>query len=144
MVRIPAEAAKRIDSYVTKYMRILDVAEKPSIEVYDDPQSFWYGRTSPKIEIDRKTREVLDIKTSIGLQKRILKNDPILERVIAHEMVHHRDWLSPERRAEAEKAIASTPSGSVPVGYEREQERDDDEEPSEAADSKAHRSEGNV
>lgn len=86
VAKIPDEVARRIDGYVTKYMDILQIdGERPKIKLRDDPRIDWVGRT------DRHSDHS---PTTIELQKGLFKNDRFLERVIAHEMVHHRNYLA--------------------------------------------------
>ena len=87
MAKIPDELARRIDGYVTKYMGILQIdGERPSIKLRDDPSTAWVGRT------DQNSGR--SPATTMELQKKLFKNDRFLERVIAHEMVHHRNYLA--------------------------------------------------
>ena len=99
---IPPEIAARIDGYVDKYMKILKIAgERPSIKIRNDPKANWLGRTEWRTE--RPHTSVLE------LQKRLFKSDKHLERTIAHEMVHHRDFL-----ALTDDEIARIEAGTVP------------------------------
>ena len=83
---IPPEIAERIDGYVDKYTGILQIAgAPPSIKIRNDPKAPWLGRLAWRSE--RPHTSILE------LQKRLFKNDRHLERVIAHEMIHHRDFL---------------------------------------------------
>lgn len=99
---IPPEIAERIDGYVDKYMGILQIAgEPPSIKIRNDPKATWLGRLEWRTE--RPHTSILE------LQKRLFKNDRHLERTIAHEMIHHRDFL-----ALTDDAVARIDAGLVP------------------------------
>ena len=77
----------RIEGYVTKYMRMLDIAgERPNVKLRSNLGSKWLGRSTWSSKNPSTT--ILEIQTSI------LGDDRTLERVIAHEMVHHRDALA--------------------------------------------------
>ena len=78
------ELAKRVDGYVTKYMGVLQIdGPRPRIELLDGAARDWAARA----EHDRPT-------TLIELRARLFSgNDRFLERVVAHEMVHHRNYL---------------------------------------------------
>lgn len=113
MVRIPREIAKRVEDYAAKYMGILEVAgERPTFKAVDSPGSGWYGRTHPVVEVDEETGSLEGINTQIELQKQIFNKGKHLERVVAHELVHHRDLVAPfstltaEQKAKAEAALA--------------------------------------
>jgi hypothetical protein len=84
---IPPEVAARINGYVDKYMDLLRLAgARPSIKISNNPKADWLGRLEWRTEHPH---------TSIlELQKRLLNDDRHLERTIAHEMVHHRDFLA--------------------------------------------------
>jgi len=89
-MKIPDEMARRIDGYVTKYMGILQIdGERPSIELRNNPRVDWVGRSD-----SHAGRPGHPPATTIELQKRLFENDRFLERVIAHEMVHHRNYLA--------------------------------------------------
>ena len=86
MATISDDATRRIDDHVTKYMDLLQVdGERPVIKVRDNSKP-WAGRADRHPE--RPT-------TLIELQKKWLsKNDRFAEHVLAHEMVHHRNYLA--------------------------------------------------
>ena len=89
MAKISDDAARRIDDHVTKYMDVLQIdGERPVIKVRDNSKA-WAGRADRHPE--RPT-------TLIELQKKWLsqgaKHDKFTERVVAHEMVHHRNYLA--------------------------------------------------
>ena len=79
------ELAKRVDGYVTKYMGVLQIGgPRPRIELLDGVARDWAARA----EHDPPT-------TLIELRSRLFSgNDKFLERVVAHEMVHHRNYLA--------------------------------------------------
>ena len=81
------DIAAAIDGYVTKYMGILEIAgERPSIKLRSNLGSKWLGRSSWSSKRPHTTL--------LELQQSILGDDRTLERVIAHEMIHHRDALA--------------------------------------------------
>jgi len=81
------EISSRIDDLVTKYMGILEIhGARPTIKLRSNLGSKWLGRTS-------WTSRQPDT-TTVELQTSILADDRTLERVVAHEMVHHRDSIS--------------------------------------------------
>lgn len=113
MVRIPRDIAKRVDGYVTKYMGILEVAgDRPSIKAYAHPKPAWLARTTPRLLMDEDTGKLIEITTSMDLQKLLFKKEhaQLLERVVAHELIHHRDFvakITPEEKARIEALIAA-------------------------------------
>lgn len=85
MAKVPAEIAGCVDGHVTKYKKLLKIeGERPSIKFRDTPRADWLGLTDWRVGSHVSTME---------LQKKILKDDRLLERVVAHEMIHHRDFL---------------------------------------------------
>ncbi len=84
---ISDQIADRIDGYVTKYMGILQIAGPPPIvKLRSNLGSKWLGRST--WTPSRPDTTLLELQTSI------LGDDRTLERVIAHEMIHHRDALA--------------------------------------------------
>ncbi len=76
-----------IDDLVDKYMRILAIGgARPIVEVKTRIGATWLGR-------DRWTSRQPHT-TTMELQRSIVSEPRTLERVIAHEMVHHRDMLA--------------------------------------------------
>jgi hypothetical protein len=76
---------------VAKYMDVLGVDNPPEVTIVDNLGSAWLG-------ICRWTAN--NPNTShIKLQRRILAHPPTLDRVLAHEMVHHWEFsqLTPEQ-----------------------------------------------
>ena len=81
------EIAARIDDLVTKYMGLLDIAgEPPLVKLRSNLGSKWLGRSTWSSKRPHTTL--------LELQQSILGDDRTLERVIAHEMIHHRDALA--------------------------------------------------
>ena len=77
----------RIDDYVAKYMAMLEVdGERPRVVLRDDRGAAWAGRTDWSADRPRAT--------TMEFQRRFLGDDRFLERVVAHEMVHHRNYLA--------------------------------------------------
>jgi len=86
MVTLDAIAA-RIDDHVTTYMGLLDIrGERPTVKLRSNLGSKWLGRSTWS---SRRPHTTL-----LELQQAILGEDRTLERVIAHEMIHHRDALA--------------------------------------------------
>lgn len=79
----------KIDVFVEKYMDVLGILRArpvPVIKIRNNLGAIWHGRTLWK--------STSPDTTIVELQKSILADERTLERVIAHEMVHHRDLLS--------------------------------------------------
>lgn len=86
-IRSALAATMRVDSYVIKYMGILRVrGERPVVKIRNNLGSQWLGRDtwSPS----RPHTTLLEVQASI------VGDERSLERVIAHEMIHHRDALA--------------------------------------------------
>lgn len=79
------QVPERVDELVDKYMGILGVDVAPVVAVQDNLGSKWLGKTL------WTTRN--PSTTKIVLQKAILDDDLTLERVVAHEMIHHVEML---------------------------------------------------
>jgi hypothetical protein len=76
-----------LDDYVTKYMGVLGiVGERPIVKLRSNLGSKWLGRSTWSSKRPHST--------ILELQQSILSDDRTLERVIAHEMIHHRDALA--------------------------------------------------
>jgi len=85
---------RRVEDLVDKYMDMLDVVGMtPRVVVRDNLGSKWLGRTvwTPR---DPET-------TVVQLQRSVLDDPGTLERVLAHEMIHHKEMLE---LTEADKA----------------------------------------
>jgi len=81
------EIAARIDDLVTKYMGMLEIdGERPIVKLRSNLGSRWLGRSTWSSKRPHTTL--------LELQQSILGDDRTLERVIAHEMIHHRDALA--------------------------------------------------
>jgi len=77
----------RVDRHVADYMAILEiVGEPPVVKLRDQIGAAWLGRStwSPR----RPETTLLE------LQRSILGDPRTLDRVVAHEMIHHRDALA--------------------------------------------------
>jgi len=75
-----------IEGFVTKYLAILGMegGPRPIVKIRNNLVSKWLG-------LDRWTPG--EPTTTLFLQRSILHDPRSLERVVAHEMVHHRDFL---------------------------------------------------
>ena len=81
------ETLARVDRHVTRYMDLLGVAgERPVVELRDNLGSRWLGRSTWS---SRRPHTTL-----LELQRSIAGDDRTLERVVAHEVIHHRDALA--------------------------------------------------
>lgn len=81
-----------VDSLVTKYMKMLDVYpydNRPTIKWRNNLAPRWLGRCIWKARFPEHS--------TIELQKSIQGHDKTLERVVAHEMVHHANFVDPPR-----------------------------------------------
>lgn len=77
------KALALIRKLATKYARILGVTSLPKITVRDNLGSSWLGRLTWR----HGAENVMDI------QARIVGDERTLERVVAHEMAHHVEFL---------------------------------------------------
>jgi len=83
----PREPLQLIDEYVAKYLDVLGFeGALPVIKIVDRLSVPWLGQC----EWSTRRPET----TTIYLQKRILGDPDTLERVVAHEVVHHVEALS--------------------------------------------------
>lgn len=82
------EARRRIDAIVEKYAQILGVdhKNKPQIVFADNLGSRWLAHD--RFSFSRPET------TTITIQRRVLGDERTLERVVAHEMVHHAEAVS--------------------------------------------------
>lgn len=81
------DIAAAIDGYVTKYMGILAIdGARPLIKLRSNLGSTWLGRSTWSSKRPHTTL--------LELQQSVLGDERTLERVIAHEMIHHRDALA--------------------------------------------------
>lgn len=102
MAKISGETAKRVNGYVTKYMEMLKIdGKRPSLKLHDTPNADWGARLDKPFFIadDGSAGKGTD-PAILNLQRMTLKadhdgeNDGVLERVVAHEMVHLRDFYA--------------------------------------------------
>lgn len=92
-----------IGEFVEKYMEVLDIeGPEPDISVVDNLGSKWLGlcEWNPR----------RPMTTTIYLQRRIVDDSRTLERVIAHEMIHHKEMLN---LSPSEKALIKHGKGHV-------------------------------
>ncbi len=76
-----------VEPFIDKYMAMLGiVGERPIVVVKSALGAGWLGRT--------KWSSRNPHTTTIEFQRSILPDPRTLERVVAHEMVHHRDMLA--------------------------------------------------
>lgn len=93
MAKKDAENTKRADGYISKYMEILKIdGEPPNLKLLDNPSADWYART--RLRVIRHDDGKNEIDPTLELQKKTLLDEKLLERVIAHEMVHVRNRLA--------------------------------------------------
>jgi hypothetical protein len=62
--------------------------DEPDVVLRDNVGSPWLGRWTVKVRVNSSDRPVIEI------QRRVLSDPRTLERVIAHEVVHHVDYLN--------------------------------------------------
>lgn len=75
-----------IDALVDKYMRMLAIrGDRPIVHVRTRLGAHWLGRT--RWTSRQPTTSTIELLTSI------LGDPPTLERVLAHEMIHHKNFL---------------------------------------------------
>ena len=79
----------RIRSLVRLYLEMLGVGyvEEPDVVLQDNVGSRWLGRWSMKWKSGFPNRPVIQI------QRSVLSDPRTLERVVAHEVVHHAQYL---------------------------------------------------
>jgi SprT-like family len=76
-----------IEVFVEKYMEVLDIeGQEPDIVIVDNLGSKWLGLCEWKPSRPDTT--------TIYLQRRIIDDEGTLERVVAHEMIHHEEMLN--------------------------------------------------
>ena len=94
-----------MDAFVAKYMRILRIdGDLPIVRIRDNLGSRWLGSDAWSPRFPRTT--------TMEIQRRVLADPLTLERIVAHEMVHHRDAL-----AMSERDIVLLKSGFRPDGH---------------------------
>ncbi len=77
----PAAASAQIDRFIVRYGQMLGAVTLPKVKIRNNIASKWLGRTLWKCS---------NVTTTLmELQKSILSDPKTLERVVAHEMVHH-------------------------------------------------------
>jgi len=74
-----------IAEFVEKYAQMLNTDVRPQIVIRDNVNARWLGRTLWRLSAPNNT--------VMELQRSILEHPKTLERVIAHEMIHHVDLL---------------------------------------------------
>lgn len=99
-----------VSSHVDRYLALLGVHTRPVIKIRDNIGSSWLGRcrwsaSSPG-------------NTVIELQRSILGHDRTLERVIAHEIIHHRDSISMSQATRTLLGLGIRPDGHGPTFLE--------------------------
>ena len=102
--RARRELVERVEPLVAKYMQILNVDAAPRVVVRDNMGSRWLGRTMFWIKNPTTS--------TIELQRQVFEDDRTLERIIAHEMIHHSDYLSFD-----ERTLALLRAGIKPPGH---------------------------
>jgi hypothetical protein len=85
-------SVERIRPLVRAYLAMLGISdvEEPDIVVQDNVGSRWLGRWSMKWRNDLPSRPLIQI------QRAVLSDQRTLERVVAHEVVHHAEYLQME------------------------------------------------
>lgn len=72
-----------IRQLAAKYARILGVTELPKIVIRDNLNSTWLGRCTRR----KGQQNVVEVQAAV------LGDEPTLERIVAHEMAHHVEYL---------------------------------------------------
>jgi len=81
-----------VDDLVTKYMDVLHIAgPRPVVVIRSHLGGRWLGRDQWSSRMPETT--------TMQIQRSILPHPLTLERVVAHEMVHHRNFLAMPREA---------------------------------------------
>lgn len=81
----------RVEKYVDKYVEMLGARSTPRTVIRDNLGVDWLGRTNWSVRDPANTW--------IEIQKRILADPRSLERVVAHEMVHHVNFTDDPGRS---------------------------------------------
>ena len=90
--RADPSTAREIERLIDKYMEMLRISgPRPIVRLRDNLGRRWLGRAWRKIGAPGTTAAAT---TTIELQRAIIGHQRTLERVVAHEMIHHRDFLS--------------------------------------------------
>jgi hypothetical protein len=92
--RLYEDATPSVEALIGKYMRLLDVqGERPHVQIRSNLGSKWLGRCVWKASEPNTS--------TIEIQKAVLANPKTLERVVAHEMIHHAEFtrLTPDQMA---------------------------------------------
>ncbi len=92
-----------VDTVVSKYMSILSIEHRPTVKLRSNLGAGWLGRCSWSTRAPNTSL--------IELQRSILSDERTLERVIAHEMVHHRDYMEMSADTVALLRIGIKPPG---------------------------------
>lgn len=82
-------SVERIRPLVRTYLEMLgiDSVEEPDVMLRDNVGSRWLGRWSMKWKLGLPERPVIEV------QRSVLADPRTLERVVAHEVVHHAQYL---------------------------------------------------
>jgi hypothetical protein len=85
---------EQVRTLVRAYLSMLgiDPVEEPDVVLQHNTGSRWLGRWSMKWRSDLPTRPVIQI------QRAVLSDPRTLERVVAHEVVHHAQYLQMDPR----------------------------------------------
>lgn len=98
----------QIEGFVTKYAEMLGASglPRPIIKLRDNLGSKWLGRCTYRLSSPDTT--------VIEIQKAILAHERTLERVVAHEMIHHVEALTmtPEERRMLQLGVKPQGHGS--------------------------------
>ena len=100
--RARRELVERVEPLIAKYMQILGVDTPPKVVVKDNIGSRWLGRAI----FTAKDRE-----TTIELQRKVFDDARTLERVLAHEMIHHKNFNDWDERTVALLRVGIKPPG---------------------------------
>jgi hypothetical protein len=93
------ELVSRISAMSDKYLAILGFeGVRPSIKLSGRVAAKWLGRCKPHSKtFDGETRRRAVVATTIEILRSVCSDERTLERVIAHEVVHHVQFLTQNR-----------------------------------------------
>lgn len=92
MAKVTREQVQLVQELVHKYAAMLGVDTLPKVVVRDHMKSKWLGRCVWRYY--QTGPQSFTYTTTIELQKSILSHPKTLERIVAHEMVHHTDFAT--------------------------------------------------
>lgn len=106
-------AAKRVNDYMAKYMELLKIeCERPVLKLHNTfPKADWLGRLDKHYLLDEEGTISKGSPAVMNVQKALLGDDDRLERVVAHEMIHLRDFYA-QSDDEAAREVRAQEAGT--------------------------------